>query len=78
MAGRWNHGMIDVVEVPFARESEPWDLTTNVVSDSCAVNYALTIRLGMGRESQLVLLPFACQRMYLTGESGCNSDLAVA
>jgi hypothetical protein len=29
MAGKWNHGMIVVVEVPFARESQPYDLTTN-------------------------------------------------
>jgi hypothetical protein len=51
-------------------------LTTNVVSDSCAVNYALTIRLGMGWESQLILLPFACQRTYHTGATsplGCGN-----
>jgi hypothetical protein len=29
MAGKWNHSMIVVVEVLFARESEPYDLTTN-------------------------------------------------
>jgi hypothetical protein len=39
MAGKWNHGMIVVVEVPFAWESEPKDLTTNVANDSSAVNY---------------------------------------
>jgi hypothetical protein len=39
MAGEWNHGMIVVVEVPFVRESEPYDLTTNVASDSSAINY---------------------------------------
>jgi hypothetical protein len=37
MAGKWNHGMIVVVEVPFARESKPLGLITNVASDSCAV-----------------------------------------
>jgi hypothetical protein len=41
-------------------------LITNAASDSCAVNYALTIRLGMRQESRLVLIPFACQRMYHT------------
>ena len=40
---------------------------TNAFSDSCAVYYALTMRLGVGRESQPDLLPFACQRTYHTG-----------
>jgi hypothetical protein len=42
-------------------------LITNVASDSCAVYHTLTIRSGMGRESQLDLFPFACQWMYRTG-----------
>jgi hypothetical protein len=41
-------------------------LITNVASDSCTVQYALTMRSGMGRESQLDLFPFACPRMYRT------------
>ena len=36
---------------------------TNTFSDSCAVYYALTMRLGVGRGSQPDLLPFVCQRM---------------
>jgi hypothetical protein len=47
MVGKWNHGMIVVVEIPFAWESEPYDLTTNVASDSCAVQCALTMRYIM-------------------------------
>jgi hypothetical protein len=53
---------------------EPWymgkyhlGLITNVANDSYAVQYALTMRSGMRRESQLDLFPFACQRMYHTG-----------
>ena len=38
---------------------------TNAFSDSCAVYYALTMRLGVGRESQLDLLPSVCQRTIL-------------
>ena len=37
-------------------------LITNAVSDSSAVYYALTMRLGVGRESQPDLLPLVCQR----------------
>ena len=48
---------------------------TNAFSDSCAVYYALTMRLGVGRESQLDLLPFACQRM--TKVVGCNASRRV-
>ena len=36
---------------------------TNAFSDSCAVYYALTMRLGVGRGSQPDLLPLVCQRM---------------
>ena len=36
---------------------------TNALNDSCAVYDALTMRLGVGRESQLDLLPLVCQRM---------------
>ena len=35
---------------------------TNAFSDSCAVYYALTMRLGVGQESQPDLLPLVCQR----------------
>ena len=35
---------------------------TNAFSGFCAVYYALTMKLGMGRESQLDLLPFVCQQ----------------
>jgi hypothetical protein len=51
-------------------------LITNVTSDSCVVYHALTMRSGMGRESQLDLLPFACQRTYHTGaiiSLGCGN-----
>ena len=36
---------------------------TNAFSDSCAVYYALTMRLGVGQESQPDLLPSVCQRI---------------
>jgi hypothetical protein len=49
------------VEVPLARESKP---RTNYQchSHSCAVKTVSSRRLGMGRESHLYLLSFACQR----------------
>ena len=50
---------------------------TNAFSDSCAVYYALTMRLGVGRGSQPDLLPFACQRTYHTGAVySCGRDAA--
>ncbi len=36
---------------------------TNAFSDSCAVYHALTMRPGVGRESQPDLLPLVCQRI---------------
>ena len=37
-------------------------LITHAFSDSCAVYREPAIRSGVGRESQLDLLPFVCQR----------------
>jgi hypothetical protein len=61
MAGRWNHGKIVVVEVPLARESKP-KINYQCHSYSGAVKTVSSKRLGMGRESQMYLLSFACQR----------------
>ena len=48
---------------------------TNAFSDSSAIYYTLTMRLGVGRESQLDLLPLVCQRM--TKVVGCNTSRRV-
>jgi hypothetical protein len=50
-------------------------LITNAASDSCAIKYVLIIKLGMRQNSLVVLLPSACQRTYLTGESGCKLSM---
>ena len=55
-----------LVEVPLQVGKYHLALIINAFSDSCAVYYALTMRLGMGRGSQPDLLPFACQRTYHT------------
>jgi hypothetical protein len=56
------------VEVPFARESEPWVLTTNVASDSCTIQCALTMRsimaLGKSAGSSLVRMSTGTQLSY--------------
>ena len=62
---QWNHGMIYVVgggSIASRKVSSRVNLT-NAFSDSCAVYDALTMRLGVGRESQPDLLPLVCQRM---------------
>ena len=45
------------MKVPVVKEHSILDLTTNVASDSSAVYYALTMRFGMGRRSQLYPFP---------------------
>jgi hypothetical protein len=62
MAGKWNHGMIVVVEVPFARKSEPLELNNQCRGYSCVVKTVSSKRRGMGRECHLYLLSFVCQR----------------